>query len=333
MPEASLVLVVIVVIVALIFDVSNGFNDAANAIATVISTRVLTPLQAVLMAAVMNFAGAMSGTAVAKTVGSGFVDPTSVTLYTVLAAVIAAATWIFVASHYGLPVSGSHSLISGIIGAAVATGGWGSLLPAGIINKIVIPLAIVPFAGFTGGFVFMLAIFWLFRRWSPSTVNGLFGKLQLISASAMAFSHGSNDAQKTMGIIALALFVYLDRSELIVDWWVITLAATAMAVGTYIGGRRVIVTLGMRLVKLQRVHGFVAEAAAAAVIEFASRLGIPLSTTHVITSTIIGQGATRRLSAVSWGLASEIVMGWAVTFPLVGLLAWLCSSLFGFAFQ
>ncbi len=333
MPDSGLTLVVIVIVFALIFDISNGFNDAANAIATVISTRVLTPLQAVLLAAVMNFVGAISGTAVAKTVGSGFVDPTTVTLYTVLAAVTAAAAWIFVASRFGLPVSGSHSLISGIIGAAVATGGWASLLPTGIINKIAIPLAIVPFAGFAGGFVFMLAIFWIFRRWSPSTVNSLFGKLSLLSASALAFSHGSNDAQKTMGIIALALFVHLDRSELIVDWWVITLAATAMAVGTYIGGRRVIATLGMRLVKMQPVHGFVAQAAAAAVIEVASRSGIPLSTTHVITSTIIGQGATRRLSAVSWGLAREIVVGWVVTFPIVGLLAWLFSTLFGFAFQ
>ena len=333
MPDASLTLVVIVIAFALLFDISNGFNDAANAIATVVSTRVLTPLQAVLMAATMNFAGAISGTAVAKTVGSGFVDPTTVTLYTVLAAVTAAAAWIFLASRLGLPVSGSHSLISGIIGAAIATGGWASLLPTGILNKIAIPLAIVPFAGFAGGFVFMLSFYWIFRRWSASTVNGLFGKLQLLSASAMAFSHGSNDAQKTMGIIALALLVHLDRSELVVDWWVIVLAATAMGVGTYLGGRRVITTLGMRLVKLQPVNGFVAEASGAAVIEIASRLGIPLSTTHVITSTIIGQGATRRLAAVSWGLAREIVVGWVVTFPIVGLLAWLFSSLFGFAFQ
>jgi PiT family inorganic phosphate transporter len=333
MPDATLTLVVIVIAFALLFDIANGFNDAANAIATVISTRVLTPLQAVLMAATMNFAGAISGTAVAKTIGGGIVDAQLISVYTVLAAVTAAAVWVFAATRLGLPVSGSHSLISGVVGAAIATGGWGALIPAGIINKILIPLAIAPIAGFSGGFLFMVAFYWLFRRWSPSAVNGIFGKLQILSATAMAFSHGSNDAQKTMGVIALALFVYLDRSKLVIDWWVIVLAATAMGLGTYLGGRRVIRTLGMNLVKMQPVNGFVAEASAAAVIEIATRSGTPLSTTHVITSTIVGQGATKRLSAVAWGVARGIVVGWVVTFPICGLLAWLLSTSFGLAFK
>ncbi len=333
MPDASLALVVIVIVFALLFDISNGRGDAANAIATVVSTRVLTPIQAILMAAAMNFAGALSGTAVAKTVGSGIVDPHAITLYTVLAGVSAAAAWVFTASHLGWPVSGSHSLISGIVGASIATAGWQVVIVRGVLFKVLVPLAIAPVAGVFVGFLFMLTFYWLFRRWSPSAVNGLFGKLQILSAAAMAFSHGGNDAQKTMGVIALALFVYLDRSVLVIDWWVIVLAATAMAVGTYLGGRRVITTLGMRLVKLQPVNGFVAEASAAAVIEIASRSGRPLSTTHVITSTIIGQGATRRLSAVAWGVARGIVVGWIFTFPICGLLAWLLSTLFKLAFK
>ncbi|MBI4282312.1 MAG: inorganic phosphate transporter [Chloroflexi bacterium] len=321
MHDASLWLVVAVIVVALIFDVTNGFNDAANAIATVVSTRVLSPLAATAMAAVLNLAGAVSGTAVAKTVGGGIVDKEAVTLVTVLVAVGAAALWVFVATRLGLPISGSHSLISAVAGAAVATAGWEVLIPRGVV-KVLLPMAIAPVVGVVGGFLFMVALYWVFRRWRPSTVNAVFGKLQMLSAAGMAFSHGSNDAQKTMGVIALALFVYQGRSQLTIDWWVILLAGVSMAIGTYLGGRRVIKTLGMRLVRMQPVNGFCAETSAAAVIETASRFGLPLSTTHVITSTIIGQGATRRFSAVSWGLARRIVGGWIVTFPLCGVLAW-----------
>lgn len=328
MPEPSLALVVIVIVGALVFDVSNGFNDSANAIATVISTRVLTPLAAVIMAATLNFAGALSGTAVAKTVGSGIVEKEAVTLAIVLAGVVAAATWVFTATRLGLPISGSHSLISGVVGAAVAVAGWEVLIPRGVA-KVLIPVALAPLVGFGGGFILMIALYWIFRRWSPRTVNAIFGKLQLLSAAAMAFSHGSNDAQKTMGIIALALFAYQGRSQLIIDWWVIVLAATAMAVGTYLGGRRVIKTLGTGLVKMQPVNGFVAESAAATVIEIATRSGTPLSTTHVITSTIMGQGATLRFSAVRWGVFRRITLGWVFTFPICGLLGWALSKALG----
>ena len=326
MPEPTLGLVVAVIVAAVIFDVANGFNDAANAIATVVSTRVLTPLAAVLMAASFNFVGAYAGTAVAKTVGKGLVLPEVVTLETVLGAVLGAAIFVFGATRLGLPVSGSHSLISSLVGAAVATAGWGALIASGI-TKVVLAVIFSPVLGFVGGFAVLLALSWMMQRVSPSRVGAVFGRLQILSAAAMSFSHGNNDAQKTMGVIALALFVYHGRSELVVDQWVIFVAASAMAVGTYFGGRRVIRMLGMRLVKMQPVNGFAAESSAAAVIEAASRFGIPISTTHAITATIMGQGATRRVSAVSWGLARRIVWGWFFTFPLCGLLGWAITHL------
>ena len=326
MPDNSLALVVAVIVVAVLFDITNGFNDAANAIATVVSTRVLTPLAAVLMAAVMNFAGAYAGTAVAKTVGKGLVQPDGITLPAVLAAAAGAAIFVFAASRLGLPVSGSHSILSSLVGAAVAVGGWGVLIASGI-TKVLLAVVISPLLGFAIGFAIMLALSWAFRRSTPSRVGAWFGKLQILSAAAMAFSHGNNDAQKTMGIMALALFVYYGRTELIVDSWVIFVAASAMAAGTYFGGRRVIRTMGMQLVKMKPVNGFAAESAAAAVIELASRGGIPVSTTHVITSSIMGQGSTQRLSAVSWGVARRIVIGWVFTFPLCGFLGWSISRL------
>ncbi|MBI3954169.1 MAG: inorganic phosphate transporter [Chloroflexi bacterium] len=321
--ETSLGFLVIVIAVAVIFDFANGFNDAANAIATVVSTRVLTPVVAVLMAASLNFAGAFSGTAVAKVVGAGVVASDAITLTTVAAGVAAAAVWVILATRVGLPISGSHSLVAGVAGAGVATGGFDALVSSGV-TKILLGLALAPVVGFVGGYVLMLGLYWLFRRTSPAAVSGLFGRLQMVSAAAMAFSHGSNDAQKTMGVIALALATHYKWAQAGIPFhipvWVILLSGTVMALGTYAGGWNVVRTLGVRIVQMRPVNGFAAESAAASVIESASRLGFPLSTTHVITSTIMGQGSTRRLSAVRWGVARGIVIAWIVTFPFCALL-------------
>ena len=318
MTETSPTLLLAVIVIAVLFDFVNGFNDAANAIATVVSTRVLSPTKAVVMAAVMNLAGALSGTAVAKVVGTGIVDTDSISLITILAGVAAAALWVFIASRQGLPVSGSHSLLAGVAGAGVATAGFGVLVASGI-RKVLVGIFVSPLVAFLGGSLIMIAISWIFARRTPAMVNNLFGKLQIISAAAMGFSHGSNDAQKTMGIISLALFVGGRIDEFYIPLWVIFLSGTVMAAGTYSGGWRVIKTLGVRLVKMRPVNGFAAESAAAGVIEAASRLGIPLSTTQAITATILGQGATTRLSAVRWGVARHIVLGWSVTVPACGL--------------
>ena len=321
MTETSLGFLVFVILLAVLFDFANGFNDAANAIATVISTRVLTPFVAILMAASMNFLGAITGTAVAKVVGSGVVTPEGITLITVAAGVGAAALWVLLASRLGLPISGSHSLIAGIAGAGLATGGFGVLEVESLIKKIILPLFFAPLVGFLGGFLLMLAIYLSFRRATPTLVNSLFSKLQIPTAAWLAFSHGSNDAQKTMGVITLALFVNNRIDTFDVPLWVIILSATVMGLGTYAGGRRVIATLGMRIVQMRPVHGFAASAAAASVIQSASIFGFPLSTTHVISACIMGQGSTQRLSAVRWGVAREILLAWVLTFPICGVLA------------
>jgi len=317
--ETSLAFLILVILIALVFDFANGFNDAANAIATVVSTRVMSPLTAVVMAGIMNFLGAISGTAVAKTVGKGVVDPDAISLLTVAGGVAAAAIWVFLATRLGMPVSGSHSLIAGVAGAGIAQAGFGVLVWSGI-RKILVGLAFSPLLGLTGGFLIMLAIYWIFRKLTPVMITAVFGKLQIGTAAAVAFSHGSNDAQKTMGIITLALLVNGRIDTFDVPLWVILLSGGVMAAGTYLGGSRVIRTLGVRIITMRPVHGFAAESAAASVIEAASRTGIPVSTTHVITSTILGMGSTRRLSAVRWGVAKGIVYAWILTFPVCGLL-------------
>ena len=321
--EASFSFLVLVIVLALIFDFANGFNDSANAIATVVSTRVMSPVSAVIMAAGMNFVGALSGTAVAKAVGKGVVEPESVTLLVVAGGVSAAAAWVFLATRLGLPVSGSHSLIAGVAGSGVAHGGWMVLVGSGI-RKIILGLMFSPLLGFLGGYILMLTIYWTLRQVTPRVISIVFGKLQIGTAAALAFSHGSNDAQKTMGIITLALAVHYGWAEsgraFEVPFWVILLSGGVMAAGTYLGGHRVIRTLGVRIVRMVSVHGFAAEASAASVIEAASRIGVPVSTTHVITSSILGMGSTYRLSAVRWGVAKGIVYAWILTFPICGLL-------------
>ena len=320
------ILLVSVIVLATIFDFINGFHDTANAIATSVSTRVLSPKVAVAMAAVLNMVGALTGTAVAKTVGSGLVEAAAVTQLTVVAALLSAIIWDLVTWYFGLPTSSSHAILSGILGAGVATAGTKIIIQKGVY-KVFIGLVVSPVIGFILGFLLMLFMMWVFGRSAPSVVNSLFKKLQIASAAYMAFSHGNNDAQKTMGIITLALVSYYKLPDFNVPLWVMLLCAASMAFGTALGGWRVIKTLGMKLVHLQPIHGFAAEASAATVIEVASRIGLPLSTTHIISSTIMGVGATKRLSAVRWGVAGRIVIAWVFTLPACAILAWvICKA-------
>lgn len=314
-------LLISVILLATIFDFINGFHDTANAIATSVSTRVLSPKVAVSMAAVLNMVGALSGTAVAKTVGVGLVETYSITQITVISALISAIVWDIITWYFGLPTSSSHAILSSIVGAAIATAGTGVIIQKGVY-KVLLGLIISPVIGIILGFLLMVFLIWLFRRSAPSLVSTLFGRLQILSAAYMAFSHGSNDAQKTMGIITMALVSYYKLPDFHVPFWVVLLCATVMAMGTAAGGWRIIKTLGMRLVHLKPIHGFAAETAAATVIEIASRIGLPLSTTHIISSTIMGVGASKRLSAVRWGIGGNIVLAWLLTLPACGLLAW-----------
>jgi len=326
MPE-SYALLLFVIVLAVIFDFINGFHDTANAIATSVSTRVLSPKVAVAMAAVLNMVGALSGTAVAKTVGSGLVQAVSITQVTVISALVAAIVWDLITWYLGLPTSSSHAVLSGIVGAAIATSGFSVVMKHGVYT-VFTGLILSPIIGFALSLLLMYFLIWLFKRSTPSLVSSLFGRLQIVSAAYMAFSHGSNDAQKTMGIITMALVSYYQLPDFHVPFWVIVMCATAMACGTAVGGWRIIKTLGVKLVHLRPIHGFAAETAAATVIEVASRIGLPLSTTHVISSTIMGVGASKRLSAVKWGVGGNIVLAWIITIPACTILAWLiCKAL------
>jgi PiT family inorganic phosphate transporter len=316
----------LVIAIALIFEMSNGWNDSANAIATVVSTRVLSPMKAVVLAASMNILGAFFSTAVAKTIGKGIVDPTAITETVVASALAAGFLWNGAMTLLGLPVSASHALIGSLIGASVAFGGTGILNLAGL-QKIFIALLTSPIFGIVFGFLFMKLILRFFGRYSPGSVNRSFGRLQLVSSGFMAFSHGSNDAQKVMGIITLSLVSGGHLSSLEVPLWVILICALAMGLGTAMGGWRVIKTLGVQMLQLQPVHGFAAETAATGIILGASSLGLPVSTTHVISTSIMGVGATKRLSAVRWGIAGKIVTAWVLTLPACAAVAWLACKL------
>ena len=324
MPESYLLLLC-VILLALVFDFINGFHDTANAIATSVSTRVLTPKVAVFMAAILNMVGALSGTAVAKTVGAGLVQAVSITQVTIISALMAAIVWDLITWYLGLPTSSSHAILSGIVGAAIATSGFSVIITNGVY-KVLIGLFLSPLIGFILSIFLMYFLMWLFKKSTPALVSNLFGRLQILSAAYMAFSHGSNDAQKTMGIITMALVSYYQLPDFHVPIWVIVLCATAMACGTAAGGWRIIKTLGMKLVQLRPIHGFAAETAAATVIEVASRIGLPLSTTHVISSTIMGVGASKRFSAVRWGIGKNIVLAWVMTLPACLILAWIICT-------
>ena len=315
-------LLVCVIVLATIFDFINGFHDTANAIATSVSTRVLTPRVAVSMAAILNLVGALTGTAVAKTVGVGLVETATITQLTVAAALLSAIIWDLITWYFGLPTSSSHALLASILGAAVATSGAEVIIQKGVY-KVLLGLIISPIVGLLLGYLLMRLLMWLFGRSPIAFVNSFFNKAQIVSAAYMAFSHGNNDAQKTMGIITMALVSYYNLPDFDVPLWTMLLCASAMALGTALGGWRIIKTLGMRLVHLQPIHGFAAEASAATVIEIASSIGLPLSTTHIISSTILGVGSTKRASAVRWGIAKNIVMAWILTLPMCAILAWL----------
>ena len=323
MPE----IILIIVILAVFFDVSNGWNDSANAIATVVSTRVLSPLKAVIMAAVMNILGAFVFTAVAKTIGSGIVSPTAVTDTVVIAALVTATLWNTVMTQFGMPISCSHALIGGLIGASIAYGGAG-ILNIGGITKIFLSLLISPFVGLLLGYLFMKLLIIVFGQFPPGKLNRYFGRLQILSSACMAFSHGSNDAQKAMGIITLSLVSGGFLQSLEVPFWVILTCALAMGTGTALGGWRVIKTLGVNMLKLEPIHGFAAETSAAVTIIISSIFGLPVSTTHVVTTSIMGVGSTRRFSAVRWGLAGKILMAWVFTLPICFAAGWLIAELF-----
>jgi len=322
----SFAFLIITLVIILAFEAVNGWTDAPNAIATVVSTRVLSPTAAVGMAAVFNLLGALSGTAVATTIGKGIVDIHAVTLETVAASALAVIIWSSTAAYFGLPTSESHGLVAAIAGAGVATAGTGVLLWEGW-EKVFIGLGAAVVFGGLGGLLLMIVLLWLLRKATPTLTRRLFGPLQLCSAAFMAWSHGTADGQKAMGVMAMALAIYYPERGFGVPLWVILLSASTMGVATAFGGWRIIRTLGMRLTQLQPVHGFAAETAAALTITVSSRFGIPLSTTHTIGSAIMGVGATRRLSAVRWGIASNIVMAWVLTFPICFGLGWLLAML------
>ena len=317
-----LTLVVFIIAVALVFDFINGLHDAANSIATVVSTRVLTPVQAVVWAAVFNFVAAFGfGVNVARTVGRGIVHPATVDVWVTLAALAGAIAWNLVTWYGGLPSSSSHALIGGLTGAAVAKAGPASLVLEGLVKTAVF-IVLSPLLGLGLGFLFMVAVTWLFLRSSPSRVNKLFRRLQLLSAACYSLGHGTNDAQKTMGIIAGLLFAsgYLGP-EFFVPFWVVLAAHAAMGLGTLAGGWRIVRTMGMGITKLKPVGGFCAETAGAVMLLGTAVAGIPVSTTHTITGAIVGVGATTRLSAVRWGLAGRIVWAWVLTIPATALIA------------
>lgn len=322
MLDTAFLMLCMVIFAALIFDYINGFHDTANAIATCISTRALSVKSAILMAAGLNFVGAMISTKVATTIGKGIVDASNVTQTVVLAGVIGAIVWNLITWYYGLPSSSSHAIIGGIAGAVIAHAGVAALKLAGL-KKIFLSLVFSPILGTAVGFIFMIILYRVFRNSSPSILNKYFRRLQVASAALMAFSHGTADAQKSMGVITMALVSYGTIKTFEVPWEVMVACAAAMALGTAAGGWRIIKTVGRDFVKLQPVHGFCVETASAGVILGASAFGMPTSTTHVITSTILGVGLSKRLNAVNWNVAKRILIAWVLTIPASGLMAYL----------
>jgi PiT family inorganic phosphate transporter len=321
----GLIIIAAVVLIALVFDYINGMHDAANAIATVVSTRVLSPRQAIMMAAILNFAGAFLSTAVASTIGKGIVDPSLVSNGIIIAALMGAIAWNMLTWYFGIPSSSSHALIGGVIGGAASYHGFGALNSAGLI-KIMKALVLSPIFGLLGGFVIMITIMWLFRNAKAGGVNRMFKGLQIGSAAFMALSHGSNDAQKIMGVIAMALFGAGYITEFHIPFWVVFACASAIALGTATGGWRIIKTMGVKMIKLQPVNGFAAETAASAVILGATHFGVPVSTTHVISGSIMGVGSAKRFSAVRWGVAGNMMVAWILTVPASAGVAWLVGK-------
>jgi PiT family inorganic phosphate transporter len=328
--NAVLVALILVIVVALVFDYINGFHDTANAIATVVSTGVLPIRTAILLAAALNFGGALLGTAVAGTIGKGLVHPAAVTQGVVLAALLGAIFWNLFTWYFGIPSSSSHALVGGLVGAAIAHAGGDAVQMEGLY-KIVKSLIVSPVVGFFTAFVLMIAVFWLIRGSRPAFVSRLFRRLQIFSAGFMALSHGSNDAQKTMGIITMSLVAYGavtggSSGKFEVPLWVKLACAVAMALGTAAGGMRIIKTMGTKIIDLRPILGFAAETSAAVTILTSSAMGMPVSTTHVITGAIMGAGACQRVSAVRWGVTTKILWAWVLTIPISATVAYVCHA-------
>ena len=345
MPDSPLSLLILIIVLAIGFGIANGFNDAANAIATVVGTRVLSPQKAVILAAFLNFAGAATGLEVARTIGKGILVPEAISYLTVIAALAAVIIWTTIATYRGLPVSITHGFVAGLATAGVAVVGGGAVVWGGWSKMQQIFLAVVtaPVLGFVGGFGLMVCLLWIFRRSAPERVRGVFSNLQILSTAFTAYSHGKNDGQMPIGVITMALVIYYQqigqfgRADAVWGqlpfgdlWWVVVVSALAISSGMAIGGWRVIKTLGLKITTLRPIHGFAAQASAATVIEIASRFGIPVSTTHCISASIMGVGATRRLSAVRWGVAGNIIAAWILTFPICGGLGYLFARLLKF---
>jgi PiT family inorganic phosphate transporter len=331
MPEFALLVVVIAAAIG--FGVVNGFNDAANAVAASIGSRAISPRNGIVLAAFLDFAGAATGLEVAKTIGKGILIPEAISYLTVIAALVAVIIWGTIATRSGLPVSITHGFVTGLAAAGIAVVGWEAVM-WGILARIGASVAIAPTLGFIGGFVLMIVLLRVFRRSAPARMRVAFSRLQWLTTAFLAYSHGKNDGQMPIGVITMALVIHTGRGELWdnIPWWVIVMSALAISLGTLIGGWRVIKTVGIKITALQPVHGFASQAAAAAIIEMASRLGIPVSTTHCATAATMGVGATRRLSAVRWGVTRNIVLAWVLTFPICGALGWIIASLLKLAF-
>ena len=339
MPDANFALLILIVILAVGFAFTNGLNDAANAIATAIGTRAMSPRSAVIMASIFNFAGAASGLEVARTIGKGILIPGEVTFITMISALASVIIWGALATYRGLPVSITHAFIAGLAAAGIAAAG-GDAVMWGKMVRVMSAVITAPMLGFIGGFVIMVGLFWVFKRNAPETMRSVFSKLQIPAAAFVAYAHGKNDGQMPVGIITMALVTYYgDPSKWdklsITDpsmWWVIVLSALAISSGMALGGRRVIKTVGMKVTTLRPIQGFTAQASAAIVIESASHLGIPVSTTHCVSSSIMGVGATTRFSAVRWGIAGNIITAWVLTFPICGALGYFFSWLLHLVF-
>ena len=324
--------VIVIIIVALAFDFLNGFHDAANSIATVVSTRVLSPRVAVIWAAFFNFVAAFTfGTAVAKTMGQGMVDLNFVNLYVIVAGLLGAIFWDILTWYFGLPVSSSHALIGGYAGAAIAKGGWAVILPSGW-TKTLLFIILSPVIGLILAAGFMIATYWIFQGFSPLKLDNYFRKLQLVSAAAYSFAHGTNDAQKTMGIVAGTLFTAGLLKTFYIPFWVVLMAHAAIGLGTLAGGWRIVKTMGMRITKLRPFGGFCAETAASISIFGAAIAGIPVSTTHTIAGGVMGVGSMQRLSAVRWGVAKNILWAWILTIPVAAIVSAACFWILHFFF-